>query len=118
MKRLLLMIICLAVLSGIGCSPKKSELSQTEAFEYAKKVVLQDAREKYDYQGDLPDDLINTCKSTRRSFNGQEFWEFVNLCVWVYNPEWAERADGTYPQYYMVRIDAYTGECLLLGRSQ
>ena len=96
----------------------KEALSQAEAFEYAKAAVLADAREKYDYQGDLPEDLYNTCKGTLRTFNGQEFWEFENVCIWVYNPEWAERDDGTYPQYYMVRIDAYTGECLLLGRSQ
>ena len=96
----------------------KEALSQAEAFDYAKAAVLADAREKYDYQGDLPEDLYNTCKGTLRTFNGQEFWEFENVCIWVYNPEWAERDDGTYPQYYMVRIDAYTGECLLLGRSQ
>ena len=96
----------------------KQSLSQAEAFEYAKTAVLADAREKYDYQGDLPEDLYDTCKGTLRAFNGQEFWEFENVCLWIYNPEWAERDDGTYPQYYMVRIDAYTGECLLLGRSQ
>lgn len=96
----------------------KQVLSKTEAFEYAKAAVLQDARDKYGYKGDLPEDLYDTCKGTLRVFNGQEFWEFENVCVWIYHPEWAEREDGTYPQYYMVRIDAYTGECLLLGRSQ